>query len=223
MYDISKNLKKLRQQRNWTQQQMADVLFVTRQAVSNWETGKNMPDLATLQIIAEKLDVSTDEILYGKNQTYEKVEKDTNKIKKLLLFIGAVYISSVLMVLLTIIYDLNPDVILTGLTHYMLIVRPVLAFAVGIFIYQNLKYNGRNKKSFPEKHKKSVHILTNIILLVQIVMALAITADTVWFYFNGRNFLPDAVMDWCAFMMSGLGIYAFILFVAVGILHEATV
>ena len=39
MYDISKNLKKLRQQRNWTQQQMADVLFVTRQAVSNWETG----------------------------------------------------------------------------------------------------------------------------------------------------------------------------------------
>lgn len=119
MYDISKNLKKLRQQRNWTQQQMADVLFVTRQAVSNWETGKNMPDLATLQIIAEKLDVSTDEILYGKNQIYEKVKKDTNKIKKLLLFIGAVYISSVLMVLLTIIYDLNPDVILTGLTHYI--------------------------------------------------------------------------------------------------------
>lgn len=105
----------------------------------------------------------------------------------------------------------------------MLIVRPVLAFAVGIFIYQNIKYNGRIKKSFPEQHKKSVHILTNIILLVQIVMALAITADTVWFCFNGRNFLPDAVMDWCAFMMSGLGIYAFILFVAVGILHETTV
>ena len=39
MHSIAKNIKMIRKEKGWTQQQMADFLFVTRQTVSNWENG----------------------------------------------------------------------------------------------------------------------------------------------------------------------------------------
>ena len=39
MNDIMKNIKRLRQERGLTQEELAEKLHVTRQAVSNWETG----------------------------------------------------------------------------------------------------------------------------------------------------------------------------------------
>lgn len=39
-----KSIKNARNKRNYTQEQLADLLHVTKQAVSNWETGKNRPD-----------------------------------------------------------------------------------------------------------------------------------------------------------------------------------
>ena len=58
MNQISKNIKQLRAEKGWTQQEMADVLFVTRQTISNWENGKSMPDVDTLIQIAEKLNIT---------------------------------------------------------------------------------------------------------------------------------------------------------------------
>ena len=48
------------------QEQLAEQLHVTRQAVSNWETGKTQPDIETLTKIAEYFDVSVEYLIYGK-------------------------------------------------------------------------------------------------------------------------------------------------------------
>ena len=53
MSDIGKNIKKLRMQKDITQEQLAERLHVTRQAVSNWENGKTQPDVETLSMLAE--------------------------------------------------------------------------------------------------------------------------------------------------------------------------
>ena len=65
MSDIAKNIKKLRQRKKLTQEELAEKLYVTRQAVSNWETGKNQPDIDTLKTLAETLEVDVRELLYG--------------------------------------------------------------------------------------------------------------------------------------------------------------
>lgn len=65
MSDIAKNIKKLRQRKKLTQEELAEKLYVTRQAVSNWETGKNQPDIDTLKALAETLEVDVGELLYG--------------------------------------------------------------------------------------------------------------------------------------------------------------
>lgn len=58
------NIKKVRTERNLTQQQMADKLLVSRQAVSNWENDRNLPDIEMLINIALTFEVSLDELIF---------------------------------------------------------------------------------------------------------------------------------------------------------------
>lgn len=64
MHDIAKNIKQLRVQKNMTQDELAEKLFVTRQTVSNYETGKSRPDIDMLMHIAEILEVPIQDLLY---------------------------------------------------------------------------------------------------------------------------------------------------------------
>ena len=53
----------LRTQANLTQEQLAEKLYVTRELVSKWETGKRNPDYKTIVKLAEIFSVDTDEII----------------------------------------------------------------------------------------------------------------------------------------------------------------
>ena len=70
MNDVGKNIRRYREQNGLTQDALAERLHVTRQAVSNWETGKNQPDLETLEALAGALDLEPAELIYGKKQEY---------------------------------------------------------------------------------------------------------------------------------------------------------
>ena len=52
MNAVSKNLKEIRRAKGLTQDQLAEALHVTRQAVSSWETGRSEPDIETLLALA---------------------------------------------------------------------------------------------------------------------------------------------------------------------------
>lgn len=65
MSEIAKNIRKLRKKKEMTQEELAEKLFVTRQAVSNWETGKNQPDVEMLMNMAGVLEVDVKELLYS--------------------------------------------------------------------------------------------------------------------------------------------------------------
>ena len=66
MNKISTTIKRLRLEKKINQEQLAEQLNVTRQAVSNWETGKTQPDIETLTNIAAYFDVSVEYLIYGK-------------------------------------------------------------------------------------------------------------------------------------------------------------
>ena len=66
---IEKNIKKFREQKNISQVELAEKLNVTRQAVSNWERGKTQPDIDTLHKIADILEISIEELIYGNKRT----------------------------------------------------------------------------------------------------------------------------------------------------------
>ena len=72
MRDIGKNIKTLRIQKNMTQDELAEKLFVTRQTVSNYETGRSRPDVEMLAKIAEVLDTDANTVIYGPSANPQK-------------------------------------------------------------------------------------------------------------------------------------------------------
>lgn len=68
---IGKIIKNIRLEYHLTQQELADKLGVTYQAVSKWENGKNMPDIAILKEISKEFHLDFNELVEGK-QTKKK-------------------------------------------------------------------------------------------------------------------------------------------------------
>ena len=60
-------IKKLRESKKMTQEELADRLFVSSKAVSKWETGQGFPDISLLESLAKALDISVIELLSGED------------------------------------------------------------------------------------------------------------------------------------------------------------
>lgn len=68
-------ISKLRKQENLTQSELAKKLNITHQAISKWENGTSMPDVAILLDLAEILNVKVENILKGEDNKAEVQEK----------------------------------------------------------------------------------------------------------------------------------------------------
>ena len=62
---VGKNIVKLRKEQGMSQEQLAQKLHVTRQAVSNWETGRSQPDLDMLEALASAFETDILVVIYG--------------------------------------------------------------------------------------------------------------------------------------------------------------
>ncbi len=80
MNNIAKNIKRLRTEKDMTQDELAEKMHVTRQTVSNWETEKNQPDIDTLACLAQVFETDLNEIIYG-NKRNEYPRFQTKYIK----------------------------------------------------------------------------------------------------------------------------------------------
>lgn len=71
---IGRFIQQLRIEKNYTQQELADILGVSNKTISKWECGRGCPDISMLESLSSTLEVSIVEILNGKRQT----EKENN-------------------------------------------------------------------------------------------------------------------------------------------------
>ena len=71
MNKVASTIKHLRLEKGINQEQLAEQLHVTRQAVSNWETGKTQPDIEMLTQVAAYFGVSVEYLIYGKEPVKE--------------------------------------------------------------------------------------------------------------------------------------------------------
>lgn len=62
-------IKRLRENKKMTQEELAQKIFVTSKAVSKWETGNGFPDIGLLESLGKALDVSVIELLSGEDIT----------------------------------------------------------------------------------------------------------------------------------------------------------
>ena len=77
-------LRKLRQETNMTQRELAEELHVSAQAVSKWETGAGCPDVGLLAALAERFGVSVERLLAG---DLDPNESDGGNMKRLKFYV----------------------------------------------------------------------------------------------------------------------------------------
>lgn len=72
---IGKFISTCRKEKKITQSELSEQLGVTDRSVSNWENGKNMPDLSLFKPLCEILDITINELLSGEKLSNEKYQK----------------------------------------------------------------------------------------------------------------------------------------------------
>lgn len=83
--DFGNQIKNIRKKESLTQEQFAIKLNVSRQAVSNWENNKNLPDMGMLILMSNIFKISLDELIKGDdhmNNMTEKVIKDGSETRR---------------------------------------------------------------------------------------------------------------------------------------------
>ena len=83
--DFGEQIKNIRQKERLTQEQFAMKLNVSRQAVSNWENNKNLPDIGMLILMSDVFHISLDYLVKGDkemNNMTEKVIKDGSETRR---------------------------------------------------------------------------------------------------------------------------------------------
>lgn len=65
--NFAKNLLKLRKNKKWNQQEMADKLSYSDKAISKWENGDTIPDIYTMKRIADLFGISVDQLISNEN------------------------------------------------------------------------------------------------------------------------------------------------------------
>ena len=81
---IGRFIYELRTKKGISQNDLSSMIPISRQAVSNWEQGKSIPDSSTLLILSKIFDVSINELLLGERSTKETKEKK-DEIQKVML------------------------------------------------------------------------------------------------------------------------------------------
>lgn len=63
--EFNEKLQELRKKKGLTQEELAEIIFVSRTAVSKWESGRGMPSIESLKAISKFFAVSLDDLLSG--------------------------------------------------------------------------------------------------------------------------------------------------------------
>lgn len=70
--ELNNQIRKYRTSLNLSQEELAEKVYVSRQTVSNWETGKSYPDIHSLLLLSSLFDISLDQLIKGDIEIMKK-------------------------------------------------------------------------------------------------------------------------------------------------------
>lgn len=79
--EFNEKLQELRKQKGLTQEELSEILYVSRTAVSKWESGRGLPNIESLKAISKYFSVTLDELL-SSNEMLTIAEEDHKQREK---------------------------------------------------------------------------------------------------------------------------------------------
>lgn len=77
--ELAEKLKYHRKQQGLSQENVANILNLSRQAISRWENGHTIPDIDNLILLSNLYKITTDELLKESNQLQQLIQEDIEK------------------------------------------------------------------------------------------------------------------------------------------------
>ncbi|MBQ8727096.1 MAG: helix-turn-helix transcriptional regulator [Oscillospiraceae bacterium] len=168
--EFNEKLQELRKNRGLTQEELAEILYVSRTAISKWESGRGYPNIESLKDISKFFSVSIDDLLSGERLISIAENENKSNIQNICdLLFGIVDIMSILLIILPLypkraddlIYSVN--LFLYNESCYMIYWTMFISLvAAGIIeiIFNQMKI------------EKNCNVITNISIIVSIITVL---------------------------------------------------
>ena len=86
---FAENLKSIRKERHISQEELAEIMGVSRQAISKWEQGSGYPEIEKIFLLSKELNVSLDDLMLGEVESIER-----NKANNIIVPTGKITIKS---------------------------------------------------------------------------------------------------------------------------------
>jgi len=153
--NLGERILDLRTKANMSQNDFADVLNVSRQSVSKWETNSSIPDLEKLMRMSEIFNISLDELVRGEmdvisdksKETSDKKERSTLEMRKIVGFVllGVGTIIFLLILVMGVFYEalvLASPFFITGLINILIKKHSALwsGWAVWLMVSMYIRY-----------------------------------------------------------------------------------
>ncbi len=126
---VGEKLKECRKQRQWTQEELAKQLNITRQAVSNWERDKTLPDVYLLKEIAAVFDMTLDQYMENTKQAEVKMPKTP----------GRLFLASVAAIILYLVVGGLTDHLMVELVAGMIIIAVFCQGFIHLYMSSSVK------------------------------------------------------------------------------------
>lgn len=96
--EIGQRIKIERQTAEWTQEQLADRIFVSKRTISNWETGKTVPDIESVLRLAKIFKLSLDDLLVEDSAIVKEIKRKEELTNlSIIYYVGPVLTGLILM------------------------------------------------------------------------------------------------------------------------------
>ena len=133
-HDIGSKIKAARLEKKLTQEQVAEILGVSRQTISNWENEKSYPDIISVIELSNLYSISLDVLLKGDEKMIEHLEESTDVVKSNQKMIGAIIVNIIVVVMLITLNMFIPD------NHYFLVgIFCFMVITLSALLYQIIK------------------------------------------------------------------------------------
>lgn len=185
--NLGEKLYDLRKKHNFSQEEIAEKLNVTRQTVSKWETGESKPDIDKIIPICELFQITTEELLTGKEIKKEEItlEEKTDlkenldtkeRTKKRAALIAAsifLYFISVVFIIMS--EELNIGSVF-GVSGFLLI----CGIATSLLVYQGIVYSKKEEEKTEEDspRQKQLKMVTELVAFIFLIIYLFVSFTT---------------------------------------------
>ena len=179
---LGEKLLKLRKKKGLSQEEVADILHVTRQTVSKWETDQSMPDFDKVVPICNLYEISTEELFHDEVSTVREGEEvleentilDQNYNRKKALFTTVAVMLYILSVVVIIFFSTVLRSPIVGVCVFFI----VIAIATGLLIYIEMTKpltNEKKKEKVLTREDRLYKRITSVLALFVLAIYLIVS------------------------------------------------